>query len=82
MKFRHCLIPSKCIVACQEDMVKYMLQRLVLSGRIGKLAYALVEYDLEYQLSRAMKGKIVADFITDRRVDVDQERGESMEVVL
>jgi hypothetical protein len=40
-----------------------MLLKPSLSGRIGKWAYALIEYDLVYELLRSMKGQVVADFI-------------------
>ena len=42
-KFRPYLLSSTCVVACQADIIKYMLQRPILSGRIGKWAYALIE---------------------------------------
>jgi hypothetical protein len=45
-KFRHYILSSSCIVACQYDVIKHMLLKPILSGRIGKWAYALVEYDL------------------------------------
>ena len=45
-----------------------MLQKLILSGRIGKWAYALVEYDLAYESLRAIKGQIVADFIVEHQI--------------
>jgi hypothetical protein len=32
------------------------LQHLILSGRIGKWSYALIEYDLTYELSKSMNG--------------------------
>jgi hypothetical protein len=37
------------IVAFQYDVIKQMLLKPILSGRIGKWAYALVEYDLAYE---------------------------------
>jgi hypothetical protein len=42
-KFRHYILSRSCIVACQYDVIKHMLLKLILSGRISKWAYALVE---------------------------------------
>jgi hypothetical protein len=46
-----------------------MLQQLILSGRIGKWAYALIEYDLAYESSKSIKGQVVADFIIEHSID-------------
>jgi hypothetical protein len=46
-----------------------MLQKPILSGRVGKLAYALVEYDLCCEPIGSMRGQIVADFIVQHRID-------------
>jgi hypothetical protein len=48
-KLRHYLLSSTCVVACQADVIKHMLQQPILSGRIRKWAYALIEYDLAYE---------------------------------
>jgi hypothetical protein len=55
-KFRHYILSSSCIVAYQYDVIKHMLVKPIFSGRIGKWAYALVEYDLAYESLRLMKG--------------------------
>jgi membrane-bound ClpP family serine protease len=55
---------------CQYDVIKYMLQKPILSGRLGKWAYALVEYDLEYEPLKAMKGQVMADFIVDHNIEL------------
>ena len=48
-KLRYYLLSSICIVTCQADVIKHMLQKPILSGRIGKWAYEIVEYDLAYE---------------------------------
>jgi hypothetical protein len=41
-KFRHYILSSSCIVACQYDVIKHMLLKQILSGWMGKWAHALV----------------------------------------
>ena len=50
-----------------------MLQKPILSGRIGKWAYGLIEYDLTYESLRAMKGQVIADFIVDHRIKDEED---------
>jgi hypothetical protein len=57
-KFRHYILSRSCIVACQYDVIMHMLLKPILSGRIGKWAYVLVEYDLAYEPLRLMKGYV------------------------
>jgi hypothetical protein len=46
-----------------------MLHKPILSGRVDKWAYILVEYDLYCEPLSSMKGQIVVDFIVGHRVD-------------
>jgi hypothetical protein len=70
---RHYLLSSTCIVACQTDVIKHMLYGAILSGRLGKWAYGLVEYNLVYESLKSIKGQIVADFIVEHRVDIEHD---------
>jgi hypothetical protein len=78
-KLRHYLLSSTCIVACQADVIKHMLQQSILSGRIGKWAYALIEYDLAYEPLKSMKGQVIEDFIVGH--SIDQNSDESYNLV-
>jgi hypothetical protein len=72
-KLIHCLLSSTCIVACQTDVIKHMLHQPILSDRLGKWAYGLVEYDLIYESLKFIKGQIVANFIVEHRVDIEHD---------
>jgi ribonuclease HI len=72
-KLRHYLISSTCVVACQADVIKHMLQQPLLSGKIGKWVYALIEYDLAYESLKSIKGEVVADFIVEHSIDQNSD---------
>jgi hypothetical protein len=46
-----------------------MLHNPIMSGRIGKWAYALIEYDLAYEPLKSMRGQVIADFIIEHRIN-------------
>jgi hypothetical protein len=50
-----------------------MLHRPILSGRLDKWAYGLVEYDLVYESLKYIKGQIVANFIVKHQVDIEHD---------
>ena len=52
---------------------KTYVAKPILSGRIGKWAYALIEYDLASELLKSMKGQIVADFIVEHQIDDEHD---------
>jgi hypothetical protein len=72
-KLQHYLLSSTCKVACQADIIRYMLQQPILGGMIGKWVYALREYDLTYEPLQSMKGQVVADFIIGHSIDQDSD---------
>jgi hypothetical protein len=72
-KLSHYLLASTCIVACQTEVIKHLLHRPILRGRLGKWAYALIEYDMVFESLKTMKGQVVADFILEHRVDIGHD---------
>jgi hypothetical protein len=63
----------------QADVIKHMLQQMILSGRIRKWAYTLIEYDLAYERLKYMKGQVAEDFIVGH--NMDQNSDESCNLV-
>jgi hypothetical protein len=72
-KFRHYILSSSRIITSQHNVIKYIVEQQILSGRLGKWAYSLVEYDLSYESLRVVKGHVVADFIVDHNVKMDDD---------
>jgi hypothetical protein len=66
MKLRHILLFAEIIVICKSDVIKHMLSALVLKGRLGKWMFALLEFDIWYQPTKAVKGQALADLIAER----------------
>jgi hypothetical protein len=79
-KLWYYLLSSTCIVAYQADVIKHMLQQTILSGRIEKWAYTLIEYDLAYESLKSIKGQVIADFIVEH--SINQNSDESCNLVL
>jgi hypothetical protein len=50
-----------------------MLYQLILRKRIAKWVYALIEYDLTYEPLKALKGQVLADFIVEHGIELDNK---------
>jgi hypothetical protein len=66
-KFWHYLLNAECVVYSKFDVIKHMLSMPILNGRIGKWILALSEFELMFESAKAIKGQIIADFITEHR---------------
>lgn len=64
-KPRHYLINSRVFVLAKTYLIKYILNRPILSGRIGKWSLALAEYTLIYYPQTSVKGQAIVDFLAD-----------------
>ena len=64
VKLRHYLLSAECTVICKDYVVWYILSMPIISGRIGQWILALSEFDLRHESAKAVKGQIMADFVT------------------
>jgi len=71
IKLRHYLLSAECTIICKDDVVRYMLSMPIMSGRIGKWILALSEFDLWHESAKAVKGQVMADFVTQHRGTVE-----------
>jgi ribonuclease HI len=63
-KLRHYLLSAECTIVCRDDVFKYMLSLPILNGRVRKWILALSEFDLRYESAKAVKGQVMANFVT------------------
>ena len=52
-------------VISQTDLMKYMLNRPVLSEKIGKWLLSLIEFLLAYHPQKSVKGQALTNFLAD-----------------
>jgi hypothetical protein len=65
-KLRHILLLAEIIVICKLDVIKHMLSDPVLKGWLGKWMFTLLEFNIRYQPTKAVKGQALADLIAER----------------
>lgn len=59
------MLPVDVYIISQTDLIKYMLSRPLITGRIGKWSLALMEFSFKYIPQKAVKGRAVAEFLAD-----------------
>ena len=47
------------------DPIRYLLQQLVISGKVAKWTTMLSEFDLRYIPQKAIKGRVITDLPTE-----------------
>jgi hypothetical protein len=60
------LLSAEMIIIYKSDVIKHMLSTPVLKGRLRKWMFALLEFDIRYQPTKALKGQALADLIAER----------------
>ena len=59
------MIPKEVLIICMIDIVKYLLNRLVLQGRLMMWAIKLHAFALKYVLLKAIKGQTLINFLAE-----------------
>ena len=62
-KLRHYLLSHQVKLISKADPLKFLLKQPALSGRLGKWALLLMEFDITYVPRKAIKGQGMADFL-------------------
>ncbi|XP_075658812.1 uncharacterized protein LOC142628645 [Castanea sativa] len=70
-KLEHYMQAHTVRLIAKADPIKYVLSRLVVSGRIARWAVLLQKYDLAYIPQKPIKGQVLADFLADHPVPSD-----------
>ena len=52
------------MLVSKTDVTKHMLSMPILNGRVGKWILTLSEFDLRYESAKAVKGQVIANFVT------------------
>ncbi|XP_058211507.1 uncharacterized protein LOC131323676 [Rhododendron vialii] len=74
IKLRHYMLPVVVYIMSQTDLIKYLLSRPIMRGRIGKWSLALMEFNFRYIPQKAVMGQALADFLADHPcVDIGEE---------
>ncbi|XP_059658518.1 uncharacterized protein LOC132304825 [Cornus florida] len=65
IKLRTYMLPVAVYIISQIDLIKYILSRPLITGRIGKWSLALMEFSFKYIPQKAVKGRAVVDFLAN-----------------
>ncbi|XP_028961400.1 uncharacterized protein [Malus domestica] len=63
-KLRHYTMPCYTHIIVKTDVIKYILSKPMLIGRIEKWILALSKFSFQYVSQKAVKGQAIADFLT------------------
>ncbi|CAL2270628.1 unnamed protein product [Prunus armeniaca] len=72
-KLRHYMLPSGIQIISKTNLIKYMLTRPIIRGRIGKWTMALSEFTFQYVAQKSVKGQALADFLAHHSAQGQEE---------
>jgi hypothetical protein len=66
IKSWHIVLFTEINIICKSNIIKHMRSAPMLKGRVEEWMFALSEFDIRYQLAKAVKGQALADLIAER----------------
>jgi len=66
-KLRHYMLHCHIHIIAKTDVIKYMLAKPMLTGRVGKWILALSKFSFQYVPQRAVKRQVIADFLAEHQ---------------
>lgn len=83
IKLRHYMIVTSVQVVSKVNLVRYLLHRPHLNGRLGKWALALMKYQFEHIPQSAVRGQMLADFLAEHpSVEIELAEVSQQEMVM
>ena len=67
-KLRHIILPFQIWVVVRMDPLKYLFEKLALSGRLSRWLILLAEFDLKYVARKSIKESVMSDFCTENPI--------------
>ena len=56
-------------MVARTDQLKYLFEKLALSGRLSRWLILLAEFDLKYVANRTIKGRVMLDFCVENPIE-------------
>ena len=66
------MLPCHIHIIAKTDVIKCMMSKPMLTGRIGKLILALSEFSFQYAPQRVIKGQAITDFLVEHQEARDE----------
>ena len=70
-KLRHYMLAHQVQLIARADPIRYVLSQPVLTGRLGKWALLMMEFDITFIPQKAVKGQALAEFLAAHPVPDD-----------
>ena len=59
------MLPVLTYIVCEIDLIKYMLSRPIMKGRISKWSLAFIEFSFQFKPQKSVKGQAIATILAD-----------------